>query len=150
MLTIGHLLSGAPVLCLPPSASVMEAAQAMTRMHVAATMITDGDRRPLGVFTERDLMGRVVVPGRDPWRVRLEEVMSRDLYLARPGDTFSEVKEEVQRRHIRHIPVVGLDGRFIAMLSFRDLLRDALDERTHEVEALTEYIHGTSRGEHVA
>jgi signal-transduction protein with cAMP-binding, CBS, and nucleotidyltransferase domain len=142
MSTLKRLINDStPRLVLSPTTSVLEAARTMSRLNVGAAMVVDHDRRPLGIFTERDLMVRVVVAGRDAARVTIGEVMTRELFTAHCEEPLDSVKREVQRRHIRHIPVVE-SGCFIAMLSSRDLLYADLDERTHEVEALTEYIQG--------
>ena len=141
MPTIESLLTGQPVHTLPAGATAMQAAQAMTRQRVGAILVTDEHLRPLGIFTERDLMTRVVVAGRDPASVRLEEVMTREIFATSPEARIDSVRQELQRLHIRHVPVVEGD-KVIAVLSLRDLLHKDLEMCSIEVHQLTQYING--------
>lgn len=141
MSLIAGLLTGRKLLVQPGSATALEAARFMVENGIGAVLITERDGRISGIFTERDLMTRVVVPGKDPAQVRLEEVMTREVYTATKQARVVDVRRELQRRHIRHLPVV--DGeRAVAMLSLRNLLAADLAETTREKRALSEYIQG--------
>jgi CBS domain-containing protein len=135
------LLTGRPVLSLRQDRSAFDAAREMAHNRVGALLITDAQERPCGIFTERDLMVRVVVPGRDPNRVLLSEVMTRELFTAPPERSVAEALRDLQERHIRHLPVV-LDERVIGMLSLRDLLRADLEQATTELTETRRYIAG--------
>lgn len=138
---IEGLLTGRKLLTLPGSASVLEAARLMAKHNVGCVLISDGRRRALGIFTERDLMTRVVVPGRPPDAVQLAEVMTRELFTAEKSSKVADIRRELQRRHIRHLPV--LEGEVaLAMLSLRDLLAADLAATKFEQRAMTEYIQG--------
>ena len=141
MKPIGELLSGQKVHTLPYDATVLEATRAMTDNHIGALLVTRGENELVGIFTERDLMARVVVEGKDPGQVTLEEVMTCELVTADPTRTVTEVAQELQDRHIRHLPVVE-DEKLVGILSLRDLLRAHLAVKTHEVNVLTAYIQG--------
>lgn len=141
MKTIRELLTGRPPLTLQPDSSVLDAALAMREHRVGAILVVDGGGSPVGMFTERDLMLRVVVPGLDPRRVVLQEVMSLDLFTGRPEERVSDIAREMQARHIRHLPVVE-GGTVLGMLSLRDLLRAHLDAKRYEVRVLQAYIQG--------
>jgi CBS domain-containing protein len=116
----------------------------MTRLKVGATLVVDANDRPIGIFTERDLMVRVIVARAPTARPRNYHLMTKNPYVAQAGEAIDVVEREFQKRHIRHIPVVDGDGRLLAMLSLRDLLCADLEEQAHAVAALTSYIHGTS------
>jgi CBS domain-containing protein len=135
------LLTGRPVLSLRQDRSAFDAAREMAQNRVGALLITDAQERPCGIFTERDLMVRVVVPGRDPARVLLSEVMTRELFTASPERKVAEALRELHARHIRHLPVVS-DERVIGMLSLRDLLRADLEQATSELTETRRYIAG--------
>jgi CBS domain-containing protein len=143
MPTLEKLLSGRALLALPGSASALDAARAMTSEKIGSVLIVDAERRPVGIFTERDLMARVVVPGLDASRTRLDTVMTRELLLGHLDDAIETARRALQNHHIRHLPIVGPDGRALAMVGLRDLLRFDLAEREHECEALHEYIAGS-------
>lgn len=141
MKTIRELLSGKAPVALPGSTSVLEAARTMHAEGVGAMLVASPGKAPEGLFTERDLMIRVVVPGLDPATARLEEVMTRDIFTASPERRVNEVAREMQERHIRHLPVVE-DGLCIGVLGLRDLLREHLNAKKDEVRDLTAYIQG--------
>ncbi len=139
---VGDLLPEDDPLSLPPGTSVLEACVAMRDARVGAVLVGDGSGLPLGIFTERDLMTRVVAAGRVPGETPLEDVMTKGLYFAKASMPTSEVRREMRRRHIRHAPVIDDQDRVVAMLSLRDLLRaDLLDSR-EEVKTITQYIQG--------
>jgi signal-transduction protein with cAMP-binding, CBS, and nucleotidyltransferase domain len=138
---IKDLLTGQDLLTLGEKASVLEAAQAMSARKVGAVLVTAADGRLAGIFTERDLMSRVVVARLEPAKVALREVMTRDVFSVGPDRDHADVQLEVQRRHIRHIPVV-VDGRVVGVLSLRDLLRADNEQMSHRVEDLQNYFLG--------
>lgn len=146
MKPIADLIGGRPVHTLPGSTSVLAAVREMDVHRVGAILVLDDEERLAGIFTERDLMVRVVVPGRDPEAVRLEDVMTRDLFTAAPDERVGAVAQKLQARHIRHVPIVA-DGAVIGILSLRDLLAAHLEVKEREVEQLTAYIQGQGEDE---
>jgi CBS domain-containing protein len=142
---IADLLSGRKPLTLPAAATAMEAARAMAENQIGAMLVTAADGSLAGIFTERDLMTRVVARGLDPGATRLADVMTRELFTARPDDRLADLRREVQSRHIRHLPVVE-DGSVIGVLSLRDILRADLVQKTLEVESITKYIRRDDLG----
>ena len=139
---IEGLLTGRQLLALPETATVLEAAQFMHHHLIGAVLVTDDGQGVRGIFTERDLMSRVVVPGLLPGEVRLSEVMTREVFTAPREAKVADIRRELQHRHIRHVPVV--DGaRAIAMLSLRDLLSADLAATKFEKRALSESIKGS-------
>ncbi len=111
------------------SASVMEAAEFMAGRRIGAVCVLDEEGRLIGVFSERDLLNRVVVPRLDAANMRLGEVTS----------PLREALERMEQIGSRHLPVV--DGeRWVGMLSMRDLLRVELSEQGDELKLLHEYI----------
>lgn len=123
----------------PPTATAMEVAQLMARAHVGAIPIVEGGRI-VGIFSERDLMTRVIVAGGDPSATRVCDAMTRDVITAEPQDSRSECLEKMQREGFRHLPVLE-EGRLLAMLSMRDLLRDEIAEQGEEIRGLRAYLH---------
>ena len=128
-----HLIHSAP------RATVLEAVTRMTEGRVGAIPILDGDRL-VGVFSERDLMTRVVVAGRDPATTPVESVMTHEVVTAELDESVESCLDKMQRAGCRHLPVVQ-DGRVISMISMRDLLKDEIEEQTEEIRHLRAYIH---------
>jgi CBS domain-containing protein len=142
MPNIEGLLSGRPLQTLPATDTVLKAARWMTEKKIGCILITDQDARPEGIFTERDLMIRVVVAGGDPDQVTLAEVMTREVFTATKDSKIKDMRRELQRRHIRHLPIMEGE-KAIAMLSLRDLLAADLAATSFEKRAMTEYIQGS-------
>ncbi|HSB28944.1 MAG TPA: CBS domain-containing protein, partial [Pyrinomonadaceae bacterium] len=93
----------------------------------------------MGVFSERDVLKRIVVAGRDPNSVRVGEVTSELRAVIRCDETPHQALERMELIGTRHLPVV--DGeRWVGMLSIRDLLRVELGEQGDELKLLHEYI----------
>lgn len=139
MKTIRDLLTGLQPLTRPSSISALDAAKAMHEAHVGALLVTDERGRPCGIFTERDLMVRVVVAGKDPARTKVGEAMTREIFSTTPDRPIPEVARELQSRHVRHLPVIE-NEKVVGLLSLRDLLRETLNVQRREMEALEAYI----------
>ena len=121
------------------TATVQEAAEFMAARNVGAVCVLDEEGRLLGVFSERDVLKRVVVAGRDPRKVRVGEVTSDLRAVIRCDETPHQALERMEQIGTRHLPVV--DGeRWVGMLSIRDLLRVELGEQGDELKLLHEYI----------
>ena len=142
MKSIREILSGRPPETILSSGSAFEAATRMRDAEVGALLVVDDKGAAVGVFTERDLMLRVVVPDLDVRSTIMESVMSRDLYTVSPELRINAVASEMQSRHIRHLPVLE-NGTVIGMLSLRDLLREHIEIKRSEVQDLTSYIQGS-------
>lgn len=141
MKMIGELLTGRDVVTVSSATTVREAVHCMRKNKIGALMIADDQKAPIGIFTERDLMLRVVGEGVDPDTAIITDYMTKELFSVSPERTVSDAAHEVQARHIRHLPIVR-DGKLIGLLSLRDLLRELLLVKKAEVKALTAYIQG--------
>jgi len=124
-----------------PNATVLETVLAMTERRAGAIPIVEDDML-VGVFSERDLLRRVVAAGRDPSITRIREVMTRDVVTATLTESVDECLDKMKRAGCRHLPIES-DGRVIAMIAMRDLLRDELEEQTDELRFLRAYVHQT-------
>ncbi len=124
-----------------PGDWVLGVVELMTEGRIGAIPILDGEEL-VGIFSERDLMTRVVVPRRDPDETRISEVMTRDVVSAGPEETVAECLDKMHAAGCRHLPVRA-DGRLIAMVSMRDLLSDEIEEQETEIRQLKAYLHQT-------
>jgi CBS domain-containing protein len=119
--------------------TVLEAARYMAEKCIGAAAVLDGDR-VVGVFSERDLMTRVVVPGRRADQTRVTEVMTSEIVMGHPADSYEEGLRRMQQAKCRHLPVVE-DGRLLGFVSLRDLLEIEIEEKEEELKHITDYIH---------
>jgi CBS domain-containing protein len=119
-------------LMLPPTATVMQACQRMRDRRVGAVLVTEGDRRLVGIFTGRDAVGRVLAEGKDAATTALADVMTRNPDTVPPRQTAIEALRAMQDGGYRHLPVVAA-GKVVGVISrgdFRGLEQDRLDEET--------------------
>jgi CBS domain-containing protein len=116
-----------PVVSVSKEATVMDAVRAMVERNVGATVVLDGGRL-VGVFTERDVVTRVVLKSRNPEATPVAEVMTTSVRTVREDTDRSSVLRIMSENHIRHLPVVDAEGRVITMLSMRHLLRAEVND----------------------
>lgn len=124
---------------LEASTTVQQAAEFMAARRIGAVCVLDAEGRLLGVFSERDLLNRVVVPKRDPTTLDIGAVTSKTRAVINCDETPHQALERMEQIGSRHLPVV--DGeRWVGMLSMRDLLRVELGEQGDAIKLLHEYI----------
>ncbi len=133
------IIRGRDVYALNHDWTALEAARYMAEKRVGAAAVLDGDQ-VVGVFSERDLMTRVVVAGRTASDTLLSEVMTRDIVTGSPDDTEAEGIRKMQQARCRHLPVIQ-DGRLLGFISMRDLLQVEIEERDEEIKLMNEYLH---------
>jgi CBS domain-containing protein len=138
MATIRDLLIHRTIHYVQPDQTVIEAAGYMVECKVGAVPVLDGTTL-VGVFSERDIMSKVVTRGRDPLTTRIREVMSTELRTLAPESSCEDAMVIMQAHGIRHLPVC--DGStLVGFLSLRDLLRHTLDEKSGEADMMRAYI----------
>jgi CBS domain-containing protein len=120
-------------------ATVAEAVRAMTTHNVGIVNVLEGDRL-VGVFSERDVVRRVVDRGLDPAGTPVGEVMTTALVVADAEEEYQSAMRKMDQANIRHLPVVS-DGRLVSMISIRDLLRVHLEDKDEEIRFLHEYLY---------
>jgi signal-transduction protein with cAMP-binding, CBS, and nucleotidyltransferase domain len=125
-----------------PGWSVIEVVRKMSELRVGAILVLDGGRL-CGLFSERDLMTRVVAQGRDPLKTPVGEVMSTELSTIDESASTEEAMETMHRRNCRHLPVTR-DCSIAGMVSMRDLMNYELERKTEEIRHMRDYIAGNS------
>jgi signal-transduction protein with cAMP-binding, CBS, and nucleotidyltransferase domain len=124
-----------------PADSIREVTLKMSALSVGAILVLEsGELR--GLFSERDLMTRVVAPGRSPDTTKVGEVMSRDLTVINDGASIEDAMELMQRCKCRHLPVLR-GSQVLGLVSMRDLMNIELERKTEEIQHMRAYIHGT-------
>ncbi len=101
---------------LPAKATVMMAARHMRSHSVSAVLVTEGDAKLVGIFTERDAISRVLAEGRDAVATTLAEVMTDNPDTISPEAGVDEIVRLMQAAQCRHLPIVQ-DGKVIGMVS---------------------------------
>jgi CBS domain-containing protein len=109
-----------------PQASVRDAAESMAEHDVGAVLVGDGGALA-GILTDRDVILRVVVEGRDPNSVRVQEVMSSHLYTCREDDPVELAFQLMTEHQVRRLPVMDEEGALVGIVTLSDLGRLAAD-----------------------
>ena len=122
-----------------PQSSITDAARLMASHQIGGLPVVDGERL-VGIFTERDVLTRVVAAGRPPDGTRVADVMSSDLVVAQVNEGCEECLSRMQRSRVRHLIVLD-QGRLAGILSLRDLLAADNDEKAEAITLLNAYVH---------
>jgi CBS domain-containing protein len=128
------------VCSVSPTVTVAEAVAEMNRHRIGSVVVLDGGRLA-GIFTERDVLRRVVGAGVDPLKATVAEVMTADLVTVTPATTVDEAMEIFTEKRCRHLPVME-NGRLVGVLSIGDVTRWSVDSHRSEAEHLKNYIAG--------
>ncbi|HUP03324.1 MAG TPA: CBS domain-containing protein [Bryobacteraceae bacterium] len=118
--------------------TVADAARRMAELNCGAILVVD-DGELRGVFSERDIMRRVVLEGRNPETTPVADVMSTHLSTIEESATLEEAMAAMQAHGCRHLPVMK-GGRVVAFLSMRDVMRHELTLKTEELHHMRSYI----------
>ena len=127
-----------PLVAVAPETLVMEAVHTMAQESIGAIGVTDRNRL-LGIFSERDLMLRVVLEKRDPEKTRIREVMTAPVETINRDSTADDALKIMLEKHIRHLPIIDRDGFLCGMISMRSVLHDKVEELTDQLDSLEAY-----------
>ena len=129
---------------IAPSVTVREAAKRMTERHIGALLMGENERL-LGIFTERDILTRVVSKGLDPQTTRVEEVMTKNPDTVEPDEQALTALARMQQKGYRHLPVADGD-RVVGIVSIRDLYAAVKRGLETDLEQREAFIFDTGYG----
>lgn len=144
MKTLRQIMRPSFLVQVQTAATVLEAARVMTQTNVGIVVVLDGERLA-GVFSERDVVQRVVFRGLDPSRTRVADVMTTDLVVGEADEDCQSAMRKLNLANIRHLPVVS-GGRLLSMLSIRDLMRVDMEDKGQQLDYLREYLYQVPPG----
>jgi CBS domain-containing protein len=127
-------LCGRHVSTVPVLATVAEAVQLMIENVVGAVAVVDDEGIVAGMFTERDVLEKFALSGRDPRQTPVRELMSPMVEMATEETTPAEALRVMLERHYRHMPVVDERGRVLGILSIRHILENRIDDLLRQLE----------------
>ncbi len=119
--------------------TVLETVRAMVERNIGAVPVIHAGQL-VGIFSERDLMRRVVAEGRDARSTCMAEVMTDDPLAVGTGEDLETCMALMRRHGFRHLPVCH-DGHLVGMVSLRDILLHDLNEKDDEMRMMRAYIH---------
>lgn len=134
-----------PVCTIAPGATVLDAVQAMNRERIGALVVLDpsgsGNAALTGIFTERDVLTRVVGEKRDPATTRVADVMTARPITCTPETPIDQIRSIVTQHRVRHLPVLEQE-RLVGLVTTGDILAYDVAEQERTIRHLHEYITG--------
>jgi len=134
------------VAAVPVDASTAEAIRLMLSRRVGAVGVVDSDHKVAGIFTERDVLRKLALSGRDPEQTPVRELMTTPVELATLSTGPGEALAIMIDRHFRHLPVVDGQGKLLGMLSIRNVLQWRIDDLSQELDSLEQYVANDGPG----
>jgi CBS domain-containing protein len=133
---------GAAVASIAQSATVLEAAREMNRQRIGSLVVLKGPE-VIGIFSERDILTRVVAVGLDPNTTAVNEVMTSPVACCKRETSLEECKAVMTELRVRHLPVVE-EGQLHGIVTAGDVMAFEAKEHEHTIEHLYHYLYGTS------
>lgn len=134
-------VKGSQVHSVSPADRVLDAIRTMNQHKIGAVLVMH-EGQVAGIFTERDVLRRVVGEERHPAHVSVGEVMTQDLICVGPDSDLDEVATIMKNRKIRHLPVCDEEGKLHGMVSIGDLNAFHASNQEAQIHFLSEYIYG--------
>ncbi|MSU69273.1 MAG: CBS domain-containing protein [Opitutaceae bacterium] len=131
---------GSAVTSVAASDTIADAVRVMNEKKIGSVLVTEGGFL-VGIFTERDVLTRVVPSGVNPQTTKVKEVMTGKLETITPDTKLGEVMDLFSRLHCRHLPVI-VNGELLGLISIGDVSRWLADTHRAEAEHLRQYIAG--------
>ena len=145
MNTVGDLVRGRDVYSVQSEQSVFEAVEYMVAKSIGAVAVMEGGRM-VGIFSERDLMKRVVLKQLDTRVLPLRQVMTTNLVIATPEESCTAALAKMQSHSIRHLAIVDKE-QLVGIISLRDLMSKDIKEKSAEIELMNAYLYYTPPAE---
>jgi CBS domain-containing protein len=138
-------IASVPPAVVAPGATVLEAIEMMAEHAVGAVAVVENGRL-LGIFTERDVMLRVVLRHRFSKETRVGDVMTSPVETITDESPEEDALVHMVERHVRHLPIVNAQGQLTGMLSIRNLLEHRVAELARELHSLDQYLSNDGPG----
>ena len=139
MRSIRAILGDRATIVVARSASITDAARLMSAHHIGALPVLD-DGRLVGIFTERDVLTRIVAAGRNPDTTLVGDAMSTELVVTDLDESYEVCLARMQQAHVRHLLALQ-DGRLAGIVSLRDVMAADVNEKAEELTLLNAYVH---------
>jgi CBS domain-containing protein len=138
MKQLAEIIAGQKIFHANSSDNVRDVAKMMSDKNVGAVAIVDSGRL-VGIFSERDLMKRVVAAGLNPEKTKIANVMTKDIVVGKPEEDINAALQKMHSVGCRHLPIID-SGNLVGMVSLRDLLEIDDDTQRKRVSFLNELV----------
>jgi len=135
-LKVGDIMTK-KVVVVPYGASVSEVARLMKRHGIGSVIVVEdkSGKHAKGIITERDIVHKILATKRDPYKIPVEEIMSKPLRVVRPDTTIEDAAKAMRENKVKRLPVVNENNELIGVLSEGDIMKifpvvvDLIEER---------------------
>ena len=125
---------GSKVVTIRPDQTVKDAVERLAEHRIGALVVED-QLKPVGIFSERDLVNRLAENGARAYDSQVGELMSSPVVSGAPTDTVDQTLSLMTRRRIRHLPIL-VDGDLVGLVSLGDLVKHRMEEKELEASVL--------------
>ena len=142
MATVKHLVDSktdSTHYAVKANETVLKALRVMTGANIGSVLVMD-ENKIIGIFTERDYVQKGELEGRTAAQTLVREVMTDAVYSVTTETSTDECMAVMMKLHIRHLPVVE-NGILVGIISMRDVIAAALEERESKIKGLEDLIH---------
>lgn len=145
MTTMAVILKGKPtaLISVPPDARIREVVLVLAEKRIGAVVVQSADSDLLGILSERDIVRSLAANGDATLEMTANQLMTRAPTTATPATTVFEAENLMTDGRFRHLPIVD-GGKLIGVVSIGDVVKSVIDQQTHEVRSLREYVNGGS------
>jgi len=128
-----------PVVSVPHDASVEQAVKVMSRNRIGAVIVLEGAELA-GIFSERDILDKIILARRNPATTLVSEVMTSPVVTVPGSAEDAEAAGTMTEHHIRHLPILDEKRKVVGMVSLRGVMEERIADLEHEVNALEAYL----------
>jgi CBS domain-containing protein len=132
---------GSHIYTIPATATVLEATRLMNRHKIGALVVLENDHIA-GIFSERDVLTRVLAQELSPRDVRVGDAMTRDIVCCGPDTDIEDASSIMRDKRVRHLPVCDEAGNLMGMISIGDLNAYYASAQQAEIRFLHDYVYG--------
>lgn len=138
MVSVKELITHKSVFTVDRGVSVQSAVEYMSQKNIGAVSVMDGNRL-VGIFSERDVINRVIAKGLSPLTTTVGSVMTTELVVANADESYESCLRKMKQANCRHLPIV--DGEnLLGIISLRDLLQIDITEKDDTIGFLNNYL----------
>ncbi len=128
------------VFTIAPTATVRELLDVLAELNVGALVVSDDGSSMLGIVSERDIV-RKLRDATDARSMRVSDIMTTQVRVCAPDDSFGALMAVMTEHRVRHVPVID-DGRLVGVLSIGDAVKHRMEQLEFERDQLTSYVAG--------
>ncbi len=123
-LKVGDIMAK-EVIIIQYGKNMQDVAKLMKKHEIGSIIVVEDEKgkKAMGIITERDIIHKVLIKGKDPYKVKVEEIMSKPLRVIRPDTPIEEAASAMRDNHIKRLPVVGDDHALVGLISEGDIMK---------------------------